>query len=410
MRIKRETRRGEPQAADVPAWMQSSRRRFCAELATASAMGMFTSAGTSVWAQNSCGVHFSVAEFDHARILRIADEALTSTPHTLVDVAALGKRNPQEFYSEHRGQQAGKDGVPQGFTGHADSLVSMNRALSGLTAAWRATGDTRYFQGALRQARAWFLDHPTRMLPTLEQAGAVPGIEDDRNNGVTETVALAECARAASFLCASPLMPEQDAAGLRQWFTELLSWFVDSKKGGIARQAKSLEAICWTMQAAEFARFTRNDPQYRVCSHLFRDSLLRQMNFDGYFAPALYDTDPYATSMFTLECLAAACESLSTPFESLWMASLPDGRGMHSAVAWALPYLRDRRKWPYVSDQENFKAQPVRQNALLFAGRAYDQADYIDVWKSLPPDTQIPAITRKHPITQPALWATRPPA
>ena len=345
-------------------------------------------------------------------MLKLAAEAMSSAPVALQQVRAPGKRNPQEFYSEKSYPSAdfAQQGSAVPFLGHVDLLVAMNRGLSALTAAWWLTGETRYFQAALLQTKTWFLNQQTRMLPTLEGAGTVVGVEDDRNNGVTGTVALAESARAAAFLCASPMMPEKEADGVRSWFAELLHWFVESKKGSIARQTKTVEAICWTMQAAEFARFTRDDVQWRVCNHLFRDGLLRLMNFDGNFPSALREENPYAASMFTLECMAAACESLSTPFESLWKANLPDGRGMQSAVAWALPYLRDRAKWPFVSDQEHFKQQPVRENALLFAGRAYDQMDYIDAWKALPVDSGVAAIERAHPITQPALWATRPPA
>ncbi len=359
--------------------------------------------GPCAWSQGARGVHFSVAEFDRARMLKLAAEALEGGPVTLLQVRAPGKLNPQQFASEQAGAEPP-------FEGHVTLLIRMNRGLSALTAAWRLTGEARFLQAALAQLRVWFVDSKTRMLPTLETAGAVRGVDDDRNNGLIGTVVLAECARVASFLCASTQMPDQDAVAVRQWFADLLQWFTESKKGSIARQTKTIEAICWTMQAAEFARFTRNDTQFRACTHLFRDGLLRQMNFDGYFAAALREQNPYAASMFTLECMGAACESLSTPFESMWTATLPDGRGMRSAVAWALPFLRDRAKWPYLADATGFKLQPVRENALLFAGRAYDQMDYIDVWKSLPADTPVGATERTHPITQPALWAIRPPA
>lgn len=390
----------------------ATRRDVLRNVVCAGLGGLLMSARPFAWSQGARGVHFSVADFDRSRILKCADEACTQPPLVLMQQHAPGRRNPQMFYSEKMSARADRGeatGVSP-FAGHADLLGAMNRRLSALTAAWRLTGDAHYFQSAAAQLRAWFVDDKTRMLPTLDEAGVRSGVTDDRDNGVRDTVALAESVRAASFLCASPLLPEKDAVAMRAWCVELLRWFTESKKGTIARQTRTLEAICWTMQAAELARFTRDDASFRACSHLFRDGLLRQMHFDGYFPEALHDANPYAASMFMLECMAAACESLSTPFESLWTATLPDGRGMHSAVAWALPFLRDRGKWPYVSDREYFKQQPVRENALLFAGRAYDQMDYIDVWKALPADFAVEAIARAHPVTQPALWATRPPA
>lgn len=363
--------------------------------------------------QGASGVHFSVAEFDRHTILAEAGSALARGPVSLINVAAPASKDPHIFYSEqsrsahlHDDPQEADEAVP--YLQHADTLILMNCALSSLVAAWRLTGEERYFNAALAQARVWFLDEKTYMKPTLEFAGVKRGVDDDRNNGVVQTVALANSARALAFLCAAPAMAQAEAARLRAWFGDLLTWFTDSAKGNIARQTKTLEAICWTMQAAEFARFTRNDATTKVCNHLFREGLLRQMSFDGFFPLALQDENPYATSMFTLECMASACESLSTPFESLWKYTLPDGRGMHSAVAWAAPYLRERGKWPYIADRHHFNDEPVRQNSLLFAGRAYDLSEYTDLWKTLRPDA--PALQRTHPISQPALWATRPPA
>ena len=327
-------------------------------------------------------------------------------PLILRQVPPPGKQNHQMFYSEKKNG----DKEQPAFHGHVNALIAMNRNFSALTAAWRATGNVAYFNAAVQQMDAWFLHPQTRMLPTLALAGVVPGIDDERNSGLADVAALAESARAAAFLCASPSLPPEKAAGMRAWFANLLQWLDESKKGSIARQTKAVEAVCWTMLAGEFSRFTRDDVQYRACAHKFRDNLLRQMNLDGNFTAALRDENPYATSMFTLECMSSACESLSTPFDSMWNAMLPDGRGMHAAVAWAMPFLRDRGKWPYVADREDFKQQPVRENALLFAGRAYDLPDYIDVWKTLPPDSPVAAIARAHPITQPSLWTTRPPA
>ncbi len=365
-----------------------------------------------LWAQGASGVHFSVAEFDRQRTLVIANNALSRQPVTLLQSKRPAGKDPQQFYSEMppatRDSDAPAQGPEAAGNAHATALWSMANGLSALVGAWRLTGDDRYFNAASAQMRAWFVDANTCMRPTLETAGTVPGIEDNRNNGLRETVVLADCARALAFLCTSPHMPQSDAAKVRTWFADLLTWFTDSKKGRIARQTKTLDAICWSMQAAEFARFTRNDTVFRECGHAFKDGLLRQMSFDGNFPLALREQNPYAASMFTLECMAATCESLSTPFESMWKATLPDGRGMHSAVAWATPYLRDRAKWPYVADRQHFGDEPVRQNALLFAGRAYDLPEYTDLWKTLRPD--VPALERDHPISQPALWATRPPA
>jgi hypothetical protein len=47
---------------------------------------------------------------------------------------------------------------------------------------------------------------------------------------------------------------------------------------------------------------------------------------------------------------------------------------------------------------------PMRQAALLFGGIALQHADYLDVWKKLPADSDVDEVLRNFFIRQPALW------
>ncbi len=388
-----------------------SRRRFCL---LAGSAGAFASISRRIAGQGASGVHFSVADFDRQRILSAAEKALKTAPLSLVAQPAPGKgRDTHAFYSEQIPAREAQleNSAAEPFLAHVDLLVQMNANIAVLTAAWRLNQSSECHAAAMAQLRTWMIAPATRMTPSLQLSGVKAEDEaDPRYNGLAQTVALAETARAASFLLTSADVSTADASAVRQWFADLLTWLNESQKGTIARDAKDLQSICWAMQAAELARFTRNDILLRECTHRFREKLLRQMNLDGIFTAALNASRPYALAMFTLECMAATCESISTPFESLWRFNLPDGRGMHSAVAWASPYLQSRGKWPYVSDTRYFGEQPQRQNALLFAGRAYDRLEYTDLWKTLPTETGNKTLRREHPITQPALWTARPPA
>ncbi len=360
-------------------------------------------------AGQASGVHFSVAEFDRVRILRIADELKTAEPLTITAQTAPHATAKQRFYCDATVVPSTGDVI--GYTTHADLLAAMSARVAAWTAAWRLTGQISYFEQAHAQVRAWCVDAATRMAPTLENESADAKDDADlRVNPLRFTLSLAEFARAASFLCATPAMPPEDAAAVRAWAAELLRWFTESERGGVARESTRADSIFWTMQASELARFARNDAVWRECGHRFRDKLLRQLHLNGYFPYALSERKPYAESMLLLECMGSACESLSTPFDNAWNYALPDGRGMRAAVAWAVPNLQSRGKWPYPADVRHFSEQPLRENALLFSGRAWNRHDYVDLWKTMTPDTSDAELKREHPITQPALWAVRPPA
>ncbi len=47
---------------------------------------------------------------------------------------------------------------------------------------------------------------------------------------------------------------------------------------------------------------------------------------------------------------------------------------------------------------------PMRQASLLFAGVALQHPDYVDLWSTLPADSDIDEVIRNFFIRQPLLW------
>ncbi len=390
-----------------------SRRSFLA--------GMAASSCIPLWGQVAENIHFNVADYEHDRILAAATEALKAKPATITSFPAPQKTlathqyfsEDVEWFRTDNGTYERRLGLsnPTAFSQHRDALVKMNGIVAACVAAWRLTNDVKYAEHAMLHLRAWFLDAATRMEPNLHHAACIPPTAEGTYRGVEDTVMLAETVRAASFLCSyNGVATEAETSGLRTWCTDFTTWLNESKPGFIAREIKDRTAICWTLQAAEMARFTRNGALQLECLHRFRDQLLRQMNLDGQFPLELHRKDAYAASIFTLDCLSMTCEVVSTPMDRLWDFSLPDGRSMRSAIAWLYPSLDNRGTWKFPSDAEHFTDWPVRQPSLLLAGRAYSRPEYIALWKRLPAEPAKPELLRTFPMRQPALWTVRPPA
>jgi hypothetical protein len=108
--------------------------------------------------------------------------------------------------------------------------------------------------------------------------------------------------------------------------------------------------------------------------------------------------------------LAGICDLLTTRFESIWDYELQDDPSMRVAIARHFPFMAHRSTWPYRADVTHFTELPLRQPSLLLAGRAYSRPEYVDLWKTLPPDTTDPVLQRTFPIRQPLLWVRRAPA
>jgi len=130
----------------------------------------------------------------------------------------------------------------------------------------------------------------------------------------------------------------------------------------------------------------------------------KQMAVDGSFPAELARAKPYNYSVFQLDNMARLCQALSTPSDNLWSFTLPDGRGIRKAMEFLYPYLADKSKWPYKPDVQAWEGWPVRQPCLLFAGLAFAEPKYLELWKRLPPDPTNEEVQRNVALTQPLLW------
>jgi hypothetical protein len=159
------------------------------------------------------------------------------------------------------------------------------------------------------------------------------------------------------------------------------------------------------MQAAEFAAFAGSAEVTEFCRKRFKDVIVPgQVAADGSFPLELARTKPLGYCLFNLDAMATVCQILSTPQDDLFAFSLPDGRGFAKAMAFMLPFIADKKSWPYAHDVEYFDDWPVRQPSLLFAGIALSKPEYLQVWRRLDPDPSEEEIIRNYPIRQPLLW------
>src|SRR5204862_1115427 len=147
-----------------------------------------------------------------------------------------------------------------------------------------------------------------------------------------------------------------------------------------------------------------NSPLMEDCRTRFKTVLLQQMATDGSFPRELARTKPYGYSLFNLEAMATICQLLSTPEDDLWTFELPDGRGMRRAMAYMVPYIRDKKSWPKPPDVMYYSEWPMRQPSLLFAGLALNRPDYLSVWSTLPADSNVDEVIRNFCIREPVLW------
>src|SRR5258705_1533365 len=361
---------------------------------------------------------FSVASFDRARVLKAANQYLKEAPITIT--ASPSRRSAgglHDFFSEGDywwpdpqnpdGPYIQRDGMtnPNNFVDHRRYLMRLSVQVPALVAAWKLTKDPRYANHAVRHLKAWFIDEKTRMNPNLQYAQAIHGRFTGRGIGVIDTIHLVEVARAIEGLKDSRALTMTDLGELIQWFNDYVQWMTTSRTGTDERDAKNNHGTCWVMQVAAFARLVRNEELMNYCRNRFKTVLVpNQIASDGRFPEELRRTKPYGYSLFNLDAMTTVCQILSTSTENLWTFTLPDGRGIGKAVAYMYPYIKDKKNWPLKPDVMYDTEWPMRHSSLLFAGRALNRPEYIELWKTLPSDSKVDEVVRNFFIRQPVLW------
>jgi hypothetical protein len=359
-----------------------------------------------------------VRGLDRERVLAAADAYLTESPVTVTATSSpRSSGGRHDFFSEGDywwpdpanpdGPHVRRDGRsnPDNFVGHRQALVRLSRIVPALAAAWVLTGQARYSEHAARHLRAWFLDGETRMAPHLRYAQAIHGVSAGRGIGIIDTIHLVEVARALEALEGAPGLSRAERGGVVRWFADYLHWMATDPNGIEEREAKNNHGTCWVLQVAAFARLTGNEEQLAWCRERFKTVLVPgQVAADGSFPLETARTKPYGYSLFNLEAMATAAQLLSTPGDDLWRFETADGRGLRRAVAWLVPFIRDRKGWPFPPDVMYDDRWPMRQASLLFAGLAYGETSYLELWKTLPADSTVDEVVRNFFIRQPVLW------
>lgn len=360
-----------------------------------------------------------VGVIDRKRILKAAEVALALKPLTITSARAkLSAGVPNDFYSngDYWWPDPGKsDGLPYikrdgetnpaNFDSHRLIVRQLRDSVAALASAYEITGEGRYVKKAVDLLKVFYLNPATRMNPHLNYAQAVPGISDGRGIGIIDTLHMIEIPMAIETIHSSKAFPPEVSDGLKKWFSNYLEWMITSKNGQDEAAAENNHSVAFWLQVAVFARFTGDEKRLAECRRQFKEFFVpRQMAADGSFPYELARTKPYAYSLFQLDNMATLCQVLSTPDDNLWEFELPDGRGIRKAVQYLYPFLADKSKWPLQPDVQSWDGWPARQTSLVFAGLAFGEKPYLDLWQKLPADPTDPEVQRNIAITQPVLW------
>jgi hypothetical protein len=275
--------------------------------------------------------------------------------------------------------------APTALAAKPTTLPALSSSIATLASAFILTKDAKYAEVAVA------------LLPAL--TAYKPGAD------VLALIPIAEIAVAFRFIYDSMSTTQFEA------FSGMLSniqlFLTTDPEMTLARDRHDHRASAWLLISCAIARFQKDDKTLDANRRIFRKPTLRnQIDNEGQFHEELATPNPYRNSLFNFDLLCGVCQLLASPFDLLWDYELPDGIGLHVAVAALYPVIADRNKWPGVSDAQHFRELPGRRPGLLFAGRAYKRPEYVELWRSLPPEIP-PSLAETFPIREPLLWISR---
>jgi hypothetical protein len=351
----------------------------------------------------------NVADAERSRILAEAPQALAA-PVVTITTTSPPNTSANTFVSEVEPERGVSDPHTSSklFRAHAVALRNFSANVACLSAAYVLTHDEQYARRAGLHLRAWFVTENTRMLPTGDLAGREYGSEAGTPSGINDLTPLAELTRSTSFLVDSQALAEDELDIMNQWFLDFASWLDTNRTAKLARDTRDHRASAWLLIRAAIARATRKDQDIEDCRKRFRAPTLRnQINEVGVFPQEVSTPNPYRNTLLNFDLLAGACQLLASPFDLLWDYELQDGPGMRSVAAHLYPVILHPEKWGYMADADHFTELPGPRPALLFAGRAYNRPEYVDLWRKLDVLPVPSNLAEAFPIRQPLLWTER---
>jgi len=359
-----------------------------------------------------------ISEVEQQYITETATAYLDSLPVTVTaSICERSAGGPHDFYSEGDywwpdpenpdGPYIQRDGEtnPENFVDHRLVMIRLSRIVGIQTSAFLLTGDKKFAEAAQQHLEGWFVNPDTRMNPSLLYVQAIKGKVTGRGIGIIDAIHLIEVARSVEILEKNNTIPEKTVAEIKGWFSEFVNWLTTHPYGIDEMNAKNNHGTCWVMQVGMFARLVGNTEVLEMCRDRFKNVLLPgQMEADGSFPKEIARTKPYGYSLFNLDAFFTAAEILSDKNNNLYEFATTEGLNLKQGAEFLYPFVKDKSTWPYPPDVMYFEAWPVRHPFLLFAGKAYNNPEYIELWKTLDGYPETGEVLRNLPIRNPLLW------
>jgi hypothetical protein len=243
-----------------------------------------------------------------------------------------------------------------------------------LALAYYFTHENKYANFASKLIKTWFLDAETRQNPNLNFGQGIPGLNTGRGTGLIETRDIYRVLDAAILIQDSPNWSKENHLALNKWFSDYLTWMLESPIGKDEAKAKNNHGTFYSEQVIAMALFIDKTEIALNEIEIFKNRMESQLKSDGSQPFELARTKSWGyvnMNLFGYFLIAKLAENANI---QLWNHQISEGKNMRNALDWIIPYLKNEKIWEYEQIQKISYGETIK--ILKYASIKYSNPEY----------------------------------
>ena len=301
-----------------------------------------------------------------------------SKPDGLPYIRKDGERNPDNAkVPDHKG---------------FDELI---RYVTTLSWAYYFTSDEKYAAKGAELLKFWFVDTATRMLPNLNHAQVIMGVDTGRGIGIIDIHLIPELLDAMRLLETSKSMKKTDLTAIHEWFGQFLVWLDNSKNGIEESKTKNNHKTWYDNLVASIALFCGKTDRAKTIFNNAKILLAAQIQPDGKQPLELERTNSLSYSTFNLKAWFMLASHAENAGIDIWHYETSTGQSIRKALDYILPYAMDKKKWEY-QQIGNYEERDLHYLMTLASDKFKDENYKIRAEKLKKYDTPLQSLLYKH--------------
>lgn len=250
-----------------------------------------------------------------------------------------------------------------------------------LALAYYFTKELKYANFASKLIKTWFLNPETRQNPHLNFGQGIPGLNTGRGTGIIETRDLFRVGDAAILIQNTPNWNTKDHEELKNWFSEYLTWMLESPIGKDEADSKNNHGTFYSEQVIAFALFSNRLDVANSEIEVFKNRMESQLKSDGSQPFELARTKSWNYVNMNLYGYFLIAKLAENNNVSLWNQQISEGKNIKNALEWIVPYLKNEKIWEYEQIQKISFGETIK--ILKLAAKKYSNPEYETLAKKI---------------------------